>query len=1082
MIDIALVAASVIGEVGLTELVNFFKGNKSQLQKAYEKAFQNTIDWYEKNYGNNFGKKNNRFFDHGPAEAEFAKLLLLRPEPDIGLISRIELADDKNVPLEVIQAFVKKLRHEMASIRECEAILVEREKFNALIKIKDQAAKIVEATEDMRDDVHEIKNALVPSKKKESTPSKPLNWQKLHDAFLRRGLEQVSIKHVGGGFRGPEWLKLNDVFFELDAGKRSFNIGILKHKKVAGRGGLKNLERYAEVIGDHLWHFTQEHRDVVLRKIDFEEKEHDNLFYQILEAVDQALQHESLLVDPIEFRKLIDSLAKKIKQKPEEILATLHQVIEATIQRTPVLDLLNSPCSALLIGDAGMGKTTAMRRLALKLFEQLQAGSDEKIPIPLFVRLDKIANFMKEDQPLDQARQSLFSYICEHWQPDLSCKDDLCVEAIESNERPIQLILDGLDEIPSAKLRLKLAEVAKRLHENELFHIIITSRPTAINSALVKALGFQDFKLLDLTSKQITDFVHKFFNIYHGKNEGAGQEDAHAFQQALDNSEAAQEFAANPLYLTIMILMHKKHTVLPKKRLQLYAEFYEMLLLQRATDPSLGKMADKPVFEVADYKGETILWGVEDYSPLLQHIAFLTHSDDQDSVSISPERVLNAMAERGLQVDLKSMSEKDFAGRFLQFADNNLGILIYRGEFFGFSHRSLQEYLAARHLSNFDLQQVMDFWSGRVLKKPDRWLEVTRLLFCEIRSRQSFLKTLENQWLHDINDTKDARAIHTIGAILSDLEGFFERSGVIRPLHQSVTGALTRRRDRSHDQPPLFLACGDALGLMNEPAIDPMDPPMVLLNPEQPFMMGSEEYSDTKPIHPVQLSPDWIGKYPVTNKEFAEFIKAGGYEDEKYWSDQDSRDFLRKELKEKLPLYWLYERFGRSRPLAPVVGISWYEAMAYCNWLTEKNPGKKFRLPTEAEREFAARGFANRKYPWGDTLPNATLLNFYGSKLEQTTAVGSYPPASGATHADKEEEKLFDLAGNVYEWCWDWYDESYYQHSPEKNPMGPKSGARRVLRGGSWNLLEDLLSCSIRYWLFPVYRYLIVGFRVSCGA
>lgn len=310
MIDIATVAASVIGEVGLKELLRFLKGNKKALQKDYERAFRNTVDWYEKEYPNKSGSKDNRFFHYQATEDELAKLLFLKPAPDVSLISRIELKPGESAQPQEVLAFVNHLRKEMSQIRECEAILVEREKFDALIKIKDQAAKIAEATVEMRNDVHEIKNVLVSSTKKETKIIKPLNWHNLFDAFRRRGLDQVSIKHVGGGFRGPESLELSDVFFELDAGKRSFNIGILKHNKVIGLGGLKNLERYAEVIGDHLWHFTQEHRDVVLRKIDFEEKEQDELFYQILEAVDQALQHESLLVDPIEFRKLIDSIAK----------------------------------------------------------------------------------------------------------------------------------------------------------------------------------------------------------------------------------------------------------------------------------------------------------------------------------------------------------------------------------------------------------------------------------------------------------------------------------------------------------------------------------------------------------------------------------------------------------------------------------------------------------------------------------------------------------------------------------------------------------------------------------------------------
>ncbi len=145
--------------------------------------------------------------------------------------------------------------------------------------------------------------------------------------------------------------------------------------------------------------------------------------------------------------------------------------------------------------------------------------------------------------------------------------------------------------------------------------------------------------------------------------------------------------------------------------------------------------------------------------------------------------------------------------------------------------------------------------------------------------------------------------------------------------------------------------------------------------------------------------------------------------------------------------------------------------MAYCRWLSEQNPGKQFRLPTEAEWEFAARGFTDRRYPWGDKPPNAELLNFYESRLGQTTAVGSYPPASGAISAEGNQAELFDLAGNVWEWCYDWYDRKFYHqclketsnsNQPVKDPINRQETGCRVLRGGSWYDFENVLRCSYR--------------------
>ncbi|MFH0755279.1 MAG: SUMF1/EgtB/PvdO family nonheme iron enzyme [bacterium] len=302
-----------------------------------------------------------------------------------------------------------------------------------------------------------------------------------------------------------------------------------------------------------------------------------------------------------------------------------------------------------------------------------------------------------------------------------------------------------------------------------------------------------------------------------------------------------------------------------------------------------------------------------------------------------------------------------------------------------------------------------------------------------------------------------------------------------------VIRALQQFRDESHRQPQLFLASGDALGLLDEPHIDVADPPMVYFEPKGPLNMGSNKYKDEQPIHPVKLSPYWLGKYPVTNKEFGEFIKGGGYENEEYWFDEgsrfkfDGREFL-KRLKDKVPIYWLNERFGKGRQLAPVMGVSWYEAMAYCRWWThtygeqwaEKQEVVIMRLPTEAEWEFAARGFEGREYPWGNTPePDSERVNYGESQLRQTSTVGSYP--LGAT-----PEEVFDLAGNVWEWCYDWYAKDYYGRSSNKDPIGPDSGAYRVLRGASWHLiLPKYFRGGYRYYFNPENRHLIISMRVA---
>lgn len=130
----------------------------------------------------------------------------------------------------------------------------------------------------------------------------------------------------------------------------------------------------------------------------------------------------------------------------------------------------------------------------------------------------------------------------------------------------------------------------------------------------------------------------------------------------------------------------------------------------------------------------------------------------------------------------------------------------------------------------------------------------------------------------------------------------------------------------------------------------------------------------------------------------------------------------------------------------------------------------KFKFPREAQWEKAARGTNNCKYPWGDKEPGKTLANF-ASNAGKTSPVGSYP--EGASPYG-----LLDMAGNVREWCQDWYDAKYYLAPPYKNPTGPKVGIKSVLRGCCWGSGAVFLRCADRYGALPSFRGVIVGIRL----
>jgi len=190
-------------------------------------------------------------------------------------------------------------------------------------------------------------------------------------------------------------------------------------------------------------------------------------------------------------------------------------------------------------------------------------------------------------------------------------------------------------------------------------------------------------------------------------------------------------------------------------------------------------------------------------------------------------------------------------------------------------------------------------------------------------------------------------------------------------------------------------------------------------------------------------TPYKIDVYPVTNRQFEQFIKAGGYRGQDYWSPEGNKWLSTEEVSE--PKYWKDDKW--NQPEHPVVGVSYFEAEAYANWA-----GK--RLPTEKEWERAARGTEGRKYPWGNEF-DKERCNTIESEIEKTTRVTRYPNG-------RSPEGCYDMAGNVFEWTSSWYDES------EK---------RRVLRGGSWNGNPGSARCAYRVRSNPLTRLLSLGFR-----
>ncbi|MGI9104239.1 MAG: formylglycine-generating enzyme family protein [Terriglobales bacterium] len=213
------------------------------------------------------------------------------------------------------------------------------------------------------------------------------------------------------------------------------------------------------------------------------------------------------------------------------------------------------------------------------------------------------------------------------------------------------------------------------------------------------------------------------------------------------------------------------------------------------------------------------------------------------------------------------------------------------------------------------------------------------------------------------------------------------------------------------------------------------------------FWMGSDAGLDCeRPRHRVWVDAFELAKFQVTNADYARFMAATGAAPPPQFTEANF-----------------------SGPQQPVVAVSWFDAVAYCEWLSSLT-GRRYRLPTEAEWERAARaGVDDRLFPWGDEPPESRTS--YGSRWQ------SGPDPVG--RSEPNGYGLFEMCENVHEWCSDWFDANYYTISSERNPAGPESGTRRSSRGGSWRHHIKNSKCHTRSSIPPEFCYADYGFRVA---
>ncbi len=724
----------------------------------------------------------------------------------------------------------------------------------------------------------------------------------------------------------------------------------------------------------------------------------------------------------------------------------------------------------VVIGDPGSGKTTLLKYLALRLAAEANA------PLPILVPLNAYADALTRADP------NLQHYLAEYFGglgQDMANLSPLFDSAMAQGRAVI--LLDGLDEVQRDRNRLvNKVEAFAREASARGNRVVVTSRIVGYRESPLNAKEWTLYTLLDFDRQAIEDFCSKWCVAFEKSTLGdtpeaaaSAERERQSLLEALDANPGVANLASNPLLLTILALIKRQGVTLPNHR----AELYELYLRTLITAWNKARALDKrQVGPDMDLQVITVL------GPL----AVWLREENPTAGLVSERSLVNWLTAYFMGQDwgLARGPAGERAREFLQSVRRYSNLLVERGQGqYGFIHLTFEEMLAAYGVvqaGQLELDDSLSIirqhftdpgWRETILLAVGVW----GLLNRQPRAAGEVVRAMLKMECGGENACKN---ILLAGACLEDVG----ESGLGHLAAQQVTEALLAASRNRALPPTVQRDAGFSLGRIGW---KPDDLDRFIAIPAGLFL-----YQDKRKVEIKQ--PFAIAKYPVTNLQYRRFIRADGYNRREFWSEdgwawrtgtydsqapQEYRDYLAQRPPEKRsePFWWHDMKW--NNPLAPVVGVSWFEAEAYGNWLA-KELGKPIRLPTEEEWERAARHTDGREYPWGNTFDRNRLncAEFWGGRddldwnkwyeekgyeVASTTVVGQFSDGNSVLDTS-------DMSGNVWEWTCSWYDaEKVY----------------RAVRGGSWNDDRSLTRCASRDGGVPDdwnYRF---GFRlVSPGS
>ncbi|HNT77155.1 MAG TPA: SUMF1/EgtB/PvdO family nonheme iron enzyme [Anaerolineae bacterium] len=754
-------------------------------------------------------------------------------------------------------------------------------------------------------------------------------------------------------------------------------------------------------------------------------------------------------------------------------------------------EALALPGHLAFIGHAGSGKTTLLQVIASVLAAADPAALAPDLapalprspaPLPIFLPLrlfERACAGAENGAAYTRCPDDLLRFVDDwfaRWRPLAALPPDFLADHLRGGRA--WLLLDALDEVPEPEHRQTLRNVIHALADQlPGVRLIVTARVLAYGTARLDD-RFTVLTVRDLDDAQRAQMVRA---IYRGLDVRDAARKADDLTGRIAGSGELQELTRTPVMVWTAAVVHALRGELPDSRAALYAAYVDILLKHSF------KQSDEDAASVTaltDGQG----WPLSERREYLTYAAFEVHRrlETQHERRAEP---LVYIGERELSDDIlatyfqenlgwKAAEARQRARSFVGLMVERSGLLYQSDQGYTLGdHLTMQEFLAGCYLG----EHYRDLADDLPAMARSPWWRETLLLAAGYLAQErgsearSFLLKLASAARPE-DPAGPLAALSVAARGLLQLRARLRRPSWYTGLAQdfarrlysqlnaaSVDAPIPARQEAGLTLSLLYGMPGQEDGLTDPRFTGPLGLPAFVSIPAGTFWMGDNDSkeSDERPRHQVTLDAYEIAAYPTTNAMYQHFVAAGGYANadwwaeamaDDYWKDGKVKDWLDDQWYDR-PRYWDNPKW--NTPAQPVVGVTWYEATAYCRWLTAAlHDGFTYRLPTEAEWERAARppsfppaGGDERgvRYPWGNEWREGHC-NSKEAGLEMTSPVGLFP--AGAAHG-----AIHDMVGNVYEWCGDWYGETYYAQSQgARNPTGPEKGRSRVRRGGSWGV------------------------------